>query len=205
MLTMNLVHSYAQTHFRSIEALDIGELADIYREMETRGLEMLREENISRSAIDFIRSLDMCYEGQGHYVEVPFPDGEIGEDAKVEIVNAFHRLHEIKYGHRIDAPPRVINVRLKTVGNIKDVQTREVEPGKAVPRGAFKAARQVYLSGGFVECQIYDRSRLLCGNVIEGPAIVEEPLHTTVVMPEQTLSVDKFGNLIISAGGKRES
>ena len=204
MLTMNLVNSYAQTHFRSVEALDIGELAGIYREMETRGLEMLREENISRSAIEFIRSLDMCYEGQGHYVEVPFPDGEIREDARVEIVNAFHRLHEIKYGHRIDAPPRVINVRLKAVGNIKDVQTREVEAGKAVPRGAFKTPRQVYLVGGFVECQIYDRSRLLCGNVIEGPAIVEEPLHTTVVMPEQTLSVDKFGNLIISAGGKRE-
>jgi N-methylhydantoinase A len=202
MLTMNLVHSYAQTYFRSMEAVDMGELAGIYQAMEHRGLEMLSQENIDRSDTQFVRSLDMCYEGQGHYVEVPLPDGKLEEENRVEIISAFHRLHEIKYGHHIEATPRVINVRLKAVGNIKDVQTGGVGEGKAIPPGAFKPTRQVYLSGAFVECQIYDRYQLLCGNVIEGPAIVEEPLHTTVVMPEQTLSVDKFGNLIISAGGK---
>jgi N-methylhydantoinase A len=202
MLTMNLVYSYAQTYFRSMEAVDMDELTGIYQAMEHRGLEMLSQENIGRSDTQFVRSLDMCYEGQGHYVEVPLPDGKPEEEAKAEIISAFHRLHEIKYGHHIEATPRVINVRLKAVGNIKDVQTGGVGEGKAVPQGAFKPPRQVCLGGAFVECQIYDRYRLLCGNVIEGPAIVEEPLHTTVVMPEQTLSVDEFGNLIISAGGK---
>jgi N-methylhydantoinase A len=170
--------------------------------MQNSGLEMLREENISRSAREFVRSLDMCYEGQGHYVEVPLSDTKPGKDAKAEIVNAFHRLHEIKYGHQIDAPPRVINVRLKAIGKIKDVPIRELKPGKGIPRGAFKPKREVYLGGKSIECQIYDRYQLLCGNIINGPAIIEEPLHTTVVMPEQTLNVDKFGSLIINTGGR---
>ncbi len=202
MLTMNLVHSYAQTYFKSMDALDLGELDSIYQDMQNRGLEMLRGENISRSASEFIRSLDMCYDGQGHYVEVPLPDRKLGEDAKAEIVNAFHRLHEIKYGHQIDAPPRVINIRLKAIGKIREIQIRELKQGKEIPHGAFRPKRKVYLGGELVECRIYDRYRLLGGNVIDGPAIIEEPLHTTVVMPEQTLNVDNFGSLIINAGGK---
>ncbi len=202
MLTMNLVHSYAQTYFRSMDMLDFRELEGIYRDMENSGLEMLREENMSESAVEFVRSLDMCYEGQGHYVEVPLPDRELEEDAKVEIGSAFHHFHEIKYGHRMDAPPRVINIRLKAIGMIKDVPVREVEPGKEIPHGALKPKRKVYLDGDFAECQIFDRYKLLCGNTIDGPAIVEEPFHTTVVMPDQTLHVDKFGNLIIRTGGK---
>jgi N-methylhydantoinase A len=202
MLTTNLVHSYAQTYFRVMDALDPRELEDIYQSMENSGRDMLTEENIPRSDIELIRSLDMCYEGQGHYVEVPLPDVKLKEDAKVEIINAFHHLHEIKYGHQLKAPPRVINVRLKAIGNIKDVRISEIEQGREIPRDAFKPPRQVYLGGESVECPIYERYRLLCGNVIEGPAIVEEPMHTTVVMPKQTLSVDKFGNLIISTGDK---
>jgi N-methylhydantoinase A len=202
MLTTNLVNSYAQTHFRSMDTLNIRELEKIYQDMENSGLEMLREENIPENAVEFIRSLDMCYEGQGHYVELPLPNVRLGEDVKLEITNAFHRFHEIKYGHQLDAPPRVTNVRLKAIGKIKDIQISEVEQGKEVPPSALKPKRKVYLGGDFVECQIYDRYKLLYGNVIDGPAIVEEPLHTTVVMPEQTLNVDKFGNLIISTGGK---
>lgn len=202
MLTMNLVHIYAQTYFRSVAALDLQELGDIYQDMENSGLEMLKEENVSRNTIEFIRSLDMCYEGQGHYVEVPLPDRELGVDAKVEIINAFHRFHEIKYGHRMDAPPRIINVRLKAIGKIKEMQIREVGQGKGIPSSALKSERKVYLGKDFVECQIYDRYKLLYGNIIHGPAIIEEPFHTTVVMPDQTLSVDKFGNLIINTGGK---
>jgi len=163
---------------------------------------MLREENIPEDAVEFIRSLDMCYEGQGHYVELPLPNVRLGEDVKLEIINAFHHFHEIKYSHQLDAPPRVTNVRLKAIGKIKDIQISEVEQGKEVPPSALKPKRKVYLGGDFVECQIYDRYKLLYGNVINGPAIIEEPLHTTVVMPEQTLNVDRFGNLIISTGGK---
>ena len=202
MLTMNLVHSYAQTYFRSMDALDIRELKNMYQDMESSGLEMLREENIPENAMEFIRSLDMCYEGQGHYVEVPLSDRELGEDARVEIGNAFHHFHEIKYGHQLAAPPRVTNVRLKAIGNIKELQIKEVKQGRAIPPNALKPKRKVYLGGAFVECQIYDRYKLLCGNVIDGPAIIEEPLHTTVVMPEQIVNVDRFGNLIINTGGK---
>jgi N-methylhydantoinase A/oxoprolinase/acetone carboxylase beta subunit len=170
--------------------------------MENSGLEMLREEKITRNAIEFIWSLDMCYEGQGHYVEVPLARGELGAEVKAEIIKAFHSLHKIKYGHQMDAPPRVINVRLKAIGKIKEMRIREIKQDKSIPLNAIKAKRMVYLDGNFVECEIYDRYELSGGNVINGPAVVEEPFHVTAVMSGQSLTVDKFGNLIINTRGK---
>ena len=77
----------------------------------------------------------------------------------------------------------------------------EIKKGKEIPAEAVKPSRRVYLEDGFVEARIFERDGLLCGNAIEGPAIVEEPFHTTLVMPGQSLEVDQFGNLIILVGG----
>ena len=123
------------------------------------------------------------------------------ESAKKEIGVSFERLHETRYGHRIEAPLITTSVRLKATGKIKDVPVPEIKQGKEIPRSAVKKKRKVYLDGNFLDTQIYERNKLTCGNTIAGPAIVEEPFHTTVVMPGQTLQVDKLGNLIIHTGG----
>ena len=62
--------------------------------------------------------------------------------------------------------------------------------------------RRVYLDGGLSDVQVYERDGLLGGNTISGPAIVEEPFHTTVIMPGQILQVDGLGNLIINTGSE---
>ena len=201
ILTMNLVHTYARAYGRSIEGLDTKELTDIYTEMENSALQLLTTEGMSRDSIEFTRSLDMCYEGQHYYIETPVPGGELKAAAKTEIRDSFERLHEIKYGHRIQAPMITINIRLRATGRIKDVPVAEIKSGKDIPQSAVKPKRKVYLEGQLVESQVYERDQLLCGNTIAGPAIIEEPFHTTVVMTDQTLVVDKLGNLIIRIGG----
>jgi N-methylhydantoinase A len=42
------------------------------------------------------------------------------------------------------------------------------------------------------------RERLLSGNVVAGPALVEEATATTTVEAGQTCRVDDYGTLIIS-------
>jgi N-methylhydantoinase A len=204
MLTMDLIHGYSRTYFRSVDDIDLHELTEIFQDMENVGLNTLAEEKIDRKDISFIWSLDMCYEGQGHYVEVPLAGGELREEAKPEIIKLFHHLHKIKYGHQIDAPPRVINVRMKAVGKVKEMRIKPIRQGKSIPPGAVKTRRKVYLDGSFVECDIYDRYKLLGGNTIAGPAIIEEPFHVTLVMSGQTVNVDRLGNLIIDTRSNRK-
>jgi N-methylhydantoinase A len=201
ILTMNLVHTYAQAYARTLDKMDIRELDDIYAQMEKSALEILITEGMSEDKIEFSRYLDMGYESQHYYIETPVPGGVLKESAKKEIGGSFERLHETRYGHRIEAPLITTSVRLKATGKIKDVPVPEIKQGKEIPRRAVKKKRKVYLDGNFFDTQIYERSKLTCGNTIAGPAIVEEPFHTTVVMPGQTLKVDKLGNLIIHTGG----
>jgi len=201
ILTMNLVHTNAQAHIRSLDTLDVRELENVFGQMENSARRTLAAEGISPDKMEFVRSLDMGYEGQHHYVETPVPGGEMKEGVKKIIGDAFESLHEARYGHRIDAPMVTINARLKAIGRIKEVPVTEIGRGKKIPSGAVKPSRQVYLDGGFRETRIYERDGLLGGNTIAGPAVIEEPFHTTVVMPGQTLQVDKLGNLIINTGG----
>jgi N-methylhydantoinase A len=201
ILTMNLVHTFTRSYARPMDGLDIRELNDIYRDMENSAREILKAEGMTDDEIEFIRYLDMGYEGQHFSIETPVSGGELKENAKKEIGGSFERLHESRYGHRIEAPLTTTNARLKAIGRIKDLPVAEIGRGDKAADGAMKSKRKVYLDGAFVDARIYERERLLDGNTIAGPAIVEEPFHTTLVMPGQTLEVDKLGNLIIHTGG----
>jgi len=201
ILTMDLVHAYARAYARSMDGMDIRELEAIYGEMENSALETLTAEGMTRNEIEFLRYLDMGYEGQYYYIETPVHYGKLNKNSGKEIGSSFENLHETRYGHRVAAPLKTAGVRLKAIGKIRDVPVAAIKKAKEIPQDAVKPGRKVYLDGAPVDARIYERDRLLCGNVITGPAIVEEPFHTTVVMPGQTLQVDMLGNLIIDTGG----
>jgi N-methylhydantoinase A len=64
--------------------------------------------------------------------------------------------------------------------------------------GAQTGERQAYFGElGEVRTPVYDRERLAVGQRVSGPAIVEDEWSTVVVYPEQGLSVDDYGNLIL--------
>ena len=44
---------------------------------------------------------------------------------------------------------------------------------------------------------------LLAGNQISGPALIEEHASTTVLMPGDRMTVDAYGNLVITVAGAK--
>ncbi len=197
MLSTDIIHAFSQTYVRTIDAVDFQELSHIYSCMEKSGRAMLREEKIPDDAMEFVRSLDMCYQGQGHYVDVSIPNGDLMEDAKAAISNRFHALHQARYGYRMDRLPKTINVRVKAVGKVKKAAATLHPKTSSIREDAFKKDRKVFFEDRFVPWKVFERAVLLTGNAVEGPAILEEPYHTTVVYPGQTVRVDSFKNLVI--------
>jgi N-methylhydantoinase A len=53
-------------------------------------------------------------------------------------------------------------------------------------------------AGGALDCAVYDRARLCAGNVIAGPAIVEQMDTTTLLPPGSRAEVDRLGNLLVT-------
>jgi len=48
-----------------------------------------------------------------------------------------------------------------------------------------------------VSCAIYDRRELLAGNVVHGPAVIEEPASSTLLDAGDRAEVNEYGHLVI--------
>jgi len=66
---------------------------------------------------------------------------------------------------------------------------------------ALKSRRMVFFKEtDWVETPIYAREKLVSGNRVEGPAVVEQYDATTVIPPGWNAVVDGFSNLCLSSG-----
>jgi N-methylhydantoinase A len=79
---------------------------------------------------------------------------------------------------------------------------KHLDKSDKIPLEAKTGARQIYFSNGngFVDTPSFARNKLLAGNQIIGPAVIEEYASTTVLFPDDSLEVDGYGNLIITVG-----
>ena len=59
-------------------------------------------------------------------------------------------------------------------------------------------ATSMYVDGAEREAAVYDRSKLLAGNRILGPAMITEMDSTTLILPEHVGEVDSLGNILIN-------
>src|SRR6266581_5799451 len=75
-------------------------------------------------------------------------------------------------------------------------------PGGRDAAKALKGTREVWFAeiGGWRNTSVLDRAKLLSGNVIGGPAIVEEHDASTLVHPGWEATVDQHGNLVVRTG-----
>jgi N-methylhydantoinase A len=92
-----------------------------------------------------------------------------------------------------------VNFRLTGFGRVRKPElARVADVGDGA--GAFKGTRPVDFDElGRHEAATYERAGLGAGARIEGPAIVEEPAASTVVFPDESLTVDERGMLVIEA------
>jgi len=151
--------------------------------------------------IAFERWADMSYIGQGFEVATVLPDTSANGDLAAALKRAFDETYFERYGRRLDdLPARVVTWRV--VG--REVAT---PPVAARARGgagdskasALKGAREVFFPSvlGATACSVYDRFALSPGDVIQGPAIVEERDSTVVIPPDVRATVDKSLGLFI--------
>jgi N-methylhydantoinase A len=137
---------------------------------------------------------DMRYPGQSHELPIAL-SGEGGAPlGEAEAVEAFHRAHERAYGFReAGSAVEVMNTRLAATGHLEPVRLPQATPG-SVPTPL--ETRRVHLEGGF-DAPVFARAALGAGARITGPAIVEQPDTTTLVLPGWNVEVDGHGSMTL--------
>src|SRR3974390_1687631 len=199
MFAMDIGQAYARSFVTQDQGADVCALNGIYEAMEAEATASFRAHGVDAKAIVFKRSADMRYVGQFHEVETDVPSGKLGPDTVEAAADAFARKHEELYTFAMPwKPVEILTLRLKATTPSVPFDLPQVAQGSADPAGAFKRRRNCRFEGRDVDTPIYDGEKVLAGNVISGPAIIEETT-TTVVIPEAYVcSVDKYKNYILN-------
>jgi N-methylhydantoinase A len=204
MLMADLRRDYVQTLFARLDDLEMYDLEDHFRKLEAEGREALERSGIAPDRIVFERAADMRYVGQEHAVAVRMPANVADETARKEVKRLFDEAHELRYSH--SAPEEsadMVSLRVSAIGRLAKPQLSKIPHGEPTPpRAAVRSTRTVIFDGiGEVEAAVFDRTKLLQGNVINGPAIIEEAASTTVVDPDDTVTVNAYGHLVMQLRG----
>ena len=198
LVVSDIVHDFIQAYSR--RHMEASTVAEILSELEAGAQVALDTDQVPPEARILHRTADLRYRSQTYTVNVAVPSGPIGEDTIQTMVDNFHRKHEALYTFKTaDAAVELVNLRLRGVGVIGRPELTFEVMGGAAPDKALAGRREVYFDGAkdFVDCGIFDRSRLFPGNQIPGPAIVEQLDSTIVIPPSMVGTVDRFGNVVI--------
>jgi len=135
-------------------------------------------------------------------VRMPAKVGD--ESARAEIKRLFDAAHDLRYSH--SAPEEsadIVSLRVSAIGRLGKPQFPKILQGETTPpTEARRGKRSVIFEGsGALEAAVFDRTKLLQGNVINGPAIIEEVASTTVVEPGDMVTVNAYGHLVMQLGG----
>ena len=175
-----------------------------YEKLEKHGSYMLRRSNVKEKDMIFIRSADMRYSLEEWEVRVPIPSGEIDASKLEQIKRDFHMAYRARYTYaREEEPIELVTLYLASIGVAPPFKPEKRPVGTKDPSKAEKARREVFIDEkiGTLEITVYERGRLMAGNVVNGPAIIEEPISTAFIQPNWKGTMDEMGNIIIRATG----
>ncbi len=195
LLTVDVKNDYVRTYVALHGVLDRAAVEEHYAALTDEAGKALRAEGFPDTEHRIVRSADLRYSGQAYEVRVPVG---VDPDAAVE---AFHDAHERLYGYcfrdRPEQQVEWVNLRVTGIGPIRRPALRPLTGSRP---GALSAAghRAVWFEDGYVDTQVFQRSSLVAGDVVEGPAVIEEYGSTVPLHPGFTATVDAWGNLVVT-------
>jgi len=150
-----------------------------------------------------LRSVDLRYHGQSFELSIAMPPASLLDVARLRA--EFDAAHERAYGYAApEDAVELVNVRLAAIGITPRPRRAPLPEGSRDAAGAVKGTREVWFGeiGGFRKTHVLDRTKLLSGNVVAGPALVEEHDASTLVHPGWEAAVDGHGNLRLRAASE---
>ena len=201
LLVSDLKRDYIQTHFAELESVDVDEIQRRFKAMEDVAQQEFESQGIPPERIVHERAIDLRYSIQKYELPVPVARRKLAAEDKSAWRRVFDEVHEKHFGSRAeDQKVEIVNYRLTTKVLVPKPEISESALRGEDSTGAIRAHRKAYFDGWY-DCPIYDRQKLLSGNHVCGPAIIEQMDSTTVVHPGQQAEIDRFGNIIIEING----
>ncbi len=205
LLLSDYRYEYKKSILKTLGEIDPVELEEKYEFLEKEAYETLRREGVDEKNIIIHRKADMRYKSQSYELVVDVPEYIDGETIGL-LEKKFYEKHRETYGYHVEDDEVVlVNARITAIGVAKKpkIIRRGIGEWKKKHIADSSSIRKTYFkSVGWIETPVYIREKLVPGDIIEGPAVVEEYDSTIIVPPEWVLRVNEYYFLEIVRGGE---
>ena len=172
--------------------------------LKERGAADLAADDVPPAERRYRFTLDMRHKGQINEVEVELEGEAVAAGGIGALHEEFRQRYEALYGRGAALPGaqlEIVTFRCRASGITPKPRLSAAEAVATAPAAeARRPSRSVYWAawGRRAETPIYEGARLVPGNRIEGPVVIDTDVTTVVVHPGQTLAVDAYGNFEIT-------
>ncbi|HEV8296398.1 MAG TPA: hydantoinase/oxoprolinase family protein [Acidimicrobiales bacterium] len=192
MLATDLAFERSVTFVAPLLTVEPAELARRFAQLIATGVRQMGFDAVP-SELVVERLADIRYRGQAHSLTVPVPEGPIDDRVVAALAPAYRAQFHQEFGVDRDAPAEVSAVRVRLRIPVAGIADPVV--GRHGTGAARTGTRPAYFgpaSGkAYVDTAVYQRDRLVPGDELSGPAIVEGAVDTVVVPPGWTAAVDE--------------
>ena len=199
MFAMDIGQDYARSFVGRVASIDLDALNRVYAEMEAEAAASFRAHGVDAKDVVLKRTADMRYLGQFHEVEADMANGRIGRKDVDNAADFFARKHQELYTFAMPwKAVEILTLRLKASTPNPPFALPQVAQGGADPAAALKRRRTCRFDGRDIDTPVYDGEKVVAGNVIDGPAIIEETTTTVVIPAAFVCAVDKYKNYVLT-------
>ena len=171
-------------------------LSEAWEELEERAYEELEGEGIPRENVRFRYGISARYLGQMASWEAPVEKGKVENLEDLDkVIASFEKVYTTIYPVAARFPEvgyHITEVSVEAIGEkIKPVIPKYALKDKKPAKEAYKGQREAYMDGKWRNFDLWEMDLLEAGNRVDGPAIIEHPMTTLVIPPENYVEFDE--------------
>ncbi len=189
MLVAPVGRQLSRTIGSLLENMTNSEINHLLDELADQGRQALKEDavedNVTEADLAYEPSLDLCYRGQSSTLNIAWQN-------IATATTSFHERHKSRFGHRLDAPVELVNVRMGI-----SVEARALK----LPRCT--GDKQIACSYGEIydeqhPVEIWQRNSLCAEQSLQGPAIIVDDVSTILIASGWCGQIDSVGNILLN-------
>ena len=188
----------ARSFSRLAKDTNVDELVQLLDEMAAQTRAELESDGIPADTITSEFEVDVRYAGQAFEVPLTIDQATLRDKGIEGILARFDEEHLRLFTFNMDTPHEIVNLRAVAMGESLELAAAQLEKSDGDPSRAKIRDHSLWIDGEEKAAVIYDRSRLLQGDVIPGPAIITEMDSTTLVEADCIATIDAVGNILIN-------
>ncbi|MEM7521191.1 MAG: hydantoinase/oxoprolinase family protein [Pseudomonadota bacterium] len=187
-----------RSRYTLLTGMDFAAVDALFSEMVEQATGVVRQGSRD-GPLEISRQAFMRYKGQGHEIEIALPDRALGPADLLDLTMAFEAAYAAQFSRAVPGMEIEVLNWAVSVSTLSRPVTTVPETPRTRP---FKPTETVQ-----IHCEVtsqpaqaarVDRTSLLPGHRLQGPALIVEPQTTTFVGADFELCVDGALNLILT-------